>query len=270
MRLVTYFPASSSAQPTPRLGVRVGHRVLDVEAGSRVDGEPLPSSLRALLREGRGASARVHALAKAAQVNAGRFSGAMLEERAIHFLPPVPDPARFELVRMAGGAPGVTSLLSQRLVGHAAQVARASPDSQLSCKPHLVFVIGRPARKLDSDAEPLDYVAGITFLHEFTGGPAMALGPELVTMDEAGDPDDLWFTCTVNGHQRIRRSASGPIAMLPEVLAFLTASAPLEPGDMVAIEPVEEDLVDLVVQPGDVVESSIGRVTTLRTAIIGT
>ncbi len=268
MRLVTYSPVSSTASPTARLGVRVGHRVLDVEAGSRVDGEPLPSSLRALLREGRGASARVHALAKAAQVNAGRYSGAMLEERAIHFLPPVPDPGRFELVRMASGAPGTISLASHRLVGHAAQVARGAQVAQLSCKPHLVYVIGRPARKLDADAEPLDYVAGLTFLHEFSGGSAIALGPELVTMDEAGDPDDLWFTYSVNGHQRIRRSASGPMGVLPEVLAFLTATAPLEPGDMVAIEPAEEDLVDLVVQAGDVVESSIGRVTTLRTPVI--
>lgn len=269
MRLVTYSPVSSSASPTPRLGVRVGHRVLDVEMGSRVDGEPLPSSLRALLREGRGASARVHALAKAAQVNAGRYSGAMLEERAIHFLPPVPDPGRFELVRMGSGAPEVTSLASHKLVGHAAQVARGPQQLQLSCKPHLVFVIGRLARKLDADAEPFDYVAGVTFLHELTGAPAMALGPELVTLDEAGDPDDLWFTCTVNGHQRIRRSANGPLGALAEVLALLTANAPLEPGDMVAIELADEDLVDLVAQPGDVVESSIGRVTTLRTTIVG-
>ena len=37
----------------PRLGVRVGHRVVDVEAASRVDGEPLPATLKGLLREGR-------------------------------------------------------------------------------------------------------------------------------------------------------------------------------------------------------------------------
>jgi hypothetical protein len=68
MRLVTFTTAGSA----PRVGVRVGHRVLDIEAGSRVNGEPLPSTMRALLREGRGAMSRVQALAKATQSQAGR------------------------------------------------------------------------------------------------------------------------------------------------------------------------------------------------------
>ena len=92
MRLLTYNTATNSA---PRIGVRVGHRVLDIEAASRVDGEPLPATMKTLLKEGRGALSRVQALAKAAQSDAGRFAGAMGEERAIRFLPPVPDPDKF-------------------------------------------------------------------------------------------------------------------------------------------------------------------------------
>ena len=41
MRLVTF----TTANGAPRIGVRVGHRVLDIEAASRVDGEPLPASM---------------------------------------------------------------------------------------------------------------------------------------------------------------------------------------------------------------------------------
>ncbi|HEX7558268.1 MAG TPA: hypothetical protein VF386_03680, partial [Usitatibacter sp.] len=63
MRLITY---NTATNPAPRIGVRVGHRVLDIEAGSRVDGEPLPGTMKTLLREGRGALSRVQALAKAA------------------------------------------------------------------------------------------------------------------------------------------------------------------------------------------------------------
>jgi hypothetical protein len=48
--------------------VRVGHRVLDIEGASRVQGEPLPETMRGALQMGRGALARVQALAKAAQV----------------------------------------------------------------------------------------------------------------------------------------------------------------------------------------------------------
>src|SRR5512146_629986 len=92
MRLVTY---ASSPAGAPRTGVRVGHRVLDIEAASRVEGEPLPSSMKALLREGRGALSRVQALVRKAQSGTGKFAGVFFEERAIRFLPPVPDPDKF-------------------------------------------------------------------------------------------------------------------------------------------------------------------------------
>jgi len=70
MRLLTFAPGNGA----PRIGVRVGHRILDIEAASRVDGEPLPSGMKALLAQGRGALSRVQALAKAAQSQAGRYS----------------------------------------------------------------------------------------------------------------------------------------------------------------------------------------------------
>ena len=92
MRLVTY--SVGPAGPA-RAGVRVGHRILDIEAASRVKGEPLPASIKALLAAGRGALARVQALAKAATTEARSFSQAMHEERAIRFLPPVPDADKF-------------------------------------------------------------------------------------------------------------------------------------------------------------------------------
>src|SRR6202521_5131874 len=141
MRLITYTTAPGGA---PRIGVRVGHRVLDIEAASRVDGEPLPGTMKTLLREGRGALSRVQALSKAAQSNAGRFAGAMVEERAIRFLPPVPDADKFlcvgknyrahleELKRndlikeMPGEVTGCVKLNSP-LVGHNAKVVK--PDN---------------------------------------------------------------------------------------------------------------------------------------------
>src|SRR5688500_11455830 len=151
MRLITY---STVANPAARLAVRVGNRVLDVEAASRVDGEPLPNSMKGLLREGRGAISRVQALAKAAQSSAGRFSSAMFEERAIRFLPPVPDPDNFICVgRSQGGdadgkngteLPGKITGFAKpgsALVGHNSKVARPAGVAQLDYQPELVFVI---------------------------------------------------------------------------------------------------------------------------------
>src|SRR5258705_5857776 len=92
MRLVTY---TVGPLGPARAGVRVGHRVLDIEGASRVQGEPLPDTMRGVLQMGRGALARVQALAKAAQSGAGRYAAVMHEEKAVRFLPPVPDPDKF-------------------------------------------------------------------------------------------------------------------------------------------------------------------------------
>lgn len=284
MRLVTYCsPASAPA----RAGVRVGHRVLDIEAASRVDGEPLPASIRMLLREGRGALARVQALAKAAQSTPGRFSSAMAEEGAIRFMPPVPDPDK--LLCVGGTQPGITGFvkLNASLVGHNAKVVKPAAVARLGCEPELVFVIGRRALGVDGDVEIEDYVAGVTILNDLTdrdlhereaasgagtwdskNAPGFGpLGPEIVTLDEVGDPYDLWLTCSVNGEERVRVSAREQAWKVEDVLAHFSRAAPIEPGDMFAIG-APGGAVAGALKPGDVVECSIEGVTTLRTTIV--
>lgn len=264
MRLVTF---ATSQSPEPLLGVRVGHRVLDVAAGSRVDGEPLPSSMRALLAEGRGALSRVTALAKAAQVNAGRFSSAMFEERAVRFAPPVKDPARFHIVAAREGAAPRT-VAPAAMVGHDAPLVLAMNAAPIACKPHLGFVLSRGGEGLDASLEPLDHVAGITFVHAFDGSGVVAVGPELVTPDEAGDPDEARLVCSVNGREVFRRAVAPYWTHLGAALEALSATEPLTPGDLVAIELQDEALVDVSLRPGDVVETCIGRLGALRTPIV--
>ena len=267
MRLVTY---SVGPQPTARSGVRVGHRILDIENASRVQGEPLPSTMKALLQMGRGALARVQALAKAAQTGAGRFAAAMHEEKAIRFLPPVPDPDKFlcvgknyrahleelkkhdlikEMPEEVTGFVKVTSCL----VGHDARVARPAAVEHLDYEPELVFVIGKRALGVKaSDEDALDYVVGVTVLNDLTdrdmqkrevasgsrfwtskNAPGFGpLGPEIVTMDEIPDPYDLWMVCAVNGEERMRVNTRDQIWKMPQILEHFSRTIPIEPGDM--------------------------------------
>ena len=265
MRLVTY--SVGPAGPA-RAGVRVGHRVLDIEAASRVKGEPLPSSIKALLAAGRGALSRVQALAKAAATEARSFSQAMHEERAVRFLPPVPDADKFlcvgknyrqhldelvknELLKEIPQEPTAFVKLNSCLVGQDARVVRPQGVVRLDYEPELVFVIGRRAlgvKKVDA----MDYVAGVTILNDLTCrdlqkkevasgsrfwtaknipgfGP---LGPEIVTMDEIADPYDLWMTCSVNGEERMRVNTRDQIWKLPDILEHFSRYIPIEPGDM--------------------------------------
>ncbi|HEX4943398.1 MAG TPA: fumarylacetoacetate hydrolase family protein [Usitatibacteraceae bacterium] len=265
MRLVTY--CAGPAGPA-RAGVRVGHRILDIEAASRVKGEPLPSSMKALFAAGRGALSRVQALAKAATSEARSFSQAMHEERAIRLLPPVPDADKFlcvgknyrqhldelvknDLLKEIPQEPTAFVKLNSSLVGNDAKVARPQGIVRLDYEPELVFVIGRRAlgvKKIDA----MDYVAGVTILNDLTCrdlqkkevasgsrfwtgknipgfGP---LGPEIVTMDEVPDPYDLWMTCSVNGVERMRVNTRDQIWKLPDILEHFSRHIPVEPGDM--------------------------------------
>lgn len=269
MKLVTY---SSAPAGLARLGVRVGHRILDVESASRVDGEPLPNTMKALLREGRGQLARVQALAKAAQSQAGRFSSAMHEERAIRFLAPLPDAGK--LVSGDGQVHPGTSLS-----GHNAKVAKLPGAAHLDFQPQLVFIVGRRARGVASD-DALDHVIGFTLLAQIVdrgppaaqvaqrnGQPVGAIGPEIVTMDEMRDPDELWLTCAVNGAERLRINAGGQVRRMGELLERCSRDDALEPGDLLCAGNDAQGNGPCEVRPGDVVECSLEGITTLRATL---
>ena len=307
MRLITYTTGPSAVA---RLGVRVGHRVLDVEAASRVEGQPLPATMKGLLREGRGALSRVQALAKAAQTNAGKYAGAMVEERAIRFLPPVPDPDKFlcvgknyraheelkkhDLVKeMPEEVTGFVKLNSC-LVGHNAKVARPQAVAHLDYEPELVFVIGKRALGVTADEDAMDYVVGVTVLNDLTdrdmqkrevasgssfwtskNAPGFGpVGPEIVTLDEVGDPYDLWMTCSVNGEERMRVNTGDQIWKMTDILQHFSRYIPIEPGDMFStgapggVAVGKTNAKDLFLKPGDVVDCAIEGITTLRTTIV--
>ncbi len=262
MRLITY--TSPQAGPL-RVGVRVGHRVLDIESASRVEGQPLPASMKALLVQGRGALSRVQALAKAAQSSAGRYAGAMVEERAIRFMPPLADANRF--MRIANNfsttaaqpvKPSAIAMDASRLVGHNAK-AVAHGDASFASYPQLVYVVGRALKDVSAE-EAFGYAWGVTLL-----GPGGTLGPEVVTLDELGDPDDLWITCAVNGEERARWNTRDQLWKPGEVLAYLSKERALDPGDMVA---TGAPAAPAALKTGDIVECSIEGVTTLR-AVMG-
>jgi 2-keto-4-pentenoate hydratase/2-oxohepta-3-ene-1,7-dioic acid hydratase in catechol pathway len=236
MRLVTF---TAGPAGDVRAGVRVGHRVLDIEAASRVKGEPLPPSVRGLLAAGRGALSRVRAMAKAAVTETGNFSHAMHEERAVRLLAPVPDAAVVRDLPQPAGAPA------------------------------LVFVIGRQARAVGRD-EALDHVAGITLLLDLRGGPVV--GPEIVTADEIGDPGDLSIAWSVNGMLRARSNAAAAFDRFPVLLEQATRENAAEPGDLFAAAipfiPAAGEL-PAAARPGDMIECAIEGVATLRATING-
>jgi 5-carboxymethyl-2-hydroxymuconate isomerase/acylpyruvate hydrolase len=266
MRLLTFRIRGVDA---PRIGVRVERRVLDLAAAAGVAGEePPPSRMRDLLAAGRSAMKQVRKLRELAQADRDGFGAALLDEREIRFLPPIPDADKFlcvgknyrthleelrknDLLAETPQEPTAFVKLNSCLAGHNARVARPDGVVALDYEPELVFVIGKRAlgaKKKDA----LDYVAGVTILNDLTDRDAQKrevasgsrfwtgknipgfgpLGPEIVTLDEIPDPYDLWMVCAVNGEQRMRVNTRDQIWKLPEILEHFSRHIPIEPGDM--------------------------------------
>jgi 2-keto-4-pentenoate hydratase/2-oxohepta-3-ene-1,7-dioic acid hydratase in catechol pathway len=299
MRLLTFFTKDN---PTPRIGLRQEHRVLDLTANG------LPPRMRQLLAGGRPALERVRAVGDAWQRKPTQF--AAHDEKDVTYLPPVPDAEKFlcvgknyrshldelaknDLITETPQEPTAFVKLNSCLSGHNARVARPRGIVQFDYEPELVFVIGRRALGA-ARADALDYVAGVTILNDLTDRESQKrevasgsrfwtgknipgfgpLGPEIITLDEIRDPYDLWMVCTVNGEQRMRVNTRDQIWKLPDILAHFSRHIPMEPGDMFStgapggVAVGKPNAAELFLKPGDVVECSIEGIATLRTYIV--
>jgi 2-keto-4-pentenoate hydratase/2-oxohepta-3-ene-1,7-dioic acid hydratase in catechol pathway len=113
----------------------------------------------------------------------------------------------------------------------------------------LAMVIGRRCQYVPA-ARAFEAVAGFTVVNDvsvrdwqwrtptFTMGKSFdthaPCGPELVTMDELGDPGDLGLQTWVNDQLRQDSRTSDLIFGLREMVEYLTSAFPLEPGTIIA------------------------------------
>jgi len=104
---------------------------------------------------------------------------------------------------------------------------------QVSTHDALAYVAGYTVgqdlseRRLQMAAEPAQFSLGKSF-------PGFApIGPWLVTLDEFADPNDLELSCHIDGEQMQHGRTSQLIFSVPALIAKLSATMPLLPGDVV-------------------------------------
>ncbi|KAB8170960.1 2-hydroxyhepta-2,4-diene-1,7-dioate isomerase [Streptomyces sp. 3MP-14] len=114
----------------------------------------------------------------------------------------------------------------------------------------LAVVIGRTARYLADDADPLAHVAGYAISDDVServfqmerGGQwdkgkncetFNPLGPWLVTADEVPEPQALDLRLAVNGEVRQDSSTSDMIFPVAELVRYISQFMPLYPGDII-------------------------------------
>lgn len=125
----------------------------------------------------------------------------------------------------------------------------AVADGQVDGEVELAVVIGAAARRVSAD-KALDYVAGYMILNDVTDREAQRLGqqwfrgkspdtfcpigPWLVTKDEIGNPDNLRMKFLQNGNVLQDESTAKMVFKIPYLIAFISASITLLPGDVIA------------------------------------
>ncbi len=124
------------------------------------------------------------------------------------------------------------------------------PGSHTDWEVELVAVIGRRAFQADT-RDALSYVAGYAVGQDvserilqtaavppqFSLGKSLPgfgpIGPWLVTLDEFDDPNDLELGCAIDGEQMQLGRTSDLIFSVPALVAKLSATMPLLPGDVI-------------------------------------
>jgi len=124
------------------------------------------------------------------------------------------------------------------------------PPGQVDWEVELVTVIGRRAHRVAAE-DAWSYVAGVSIGQDIServlqsSGPVPQfslgkshpgfgpIGPVLVTPDELPDRDDLELGCLINGEQVQKGYTRDMVFPVPELIARLSAVAPLLPGDVI-------------------------------------
>jgi 2-keto-4-pentenoate hydratase/2-oxohepta-3-ene-1,7-dioic acid hydratase in catechol pathway len=180
--------------------------------------------------------------------------------------------------------PLVFAKLPSSMIGHGEPIRWSSRlTAQVDYEAELAVVIGRRARDVPADAA-LEHVLGYACLNDVSARDLQVrdgqwtraksvdsfcpIGPWVVTTDEIPDPGVLAIRCRVNGEIRQDASTAQLIHGVPELIAWLSRSFTLEPGDIIAtgtpggVGAFRDPPVFL--GDGDVVEVEIERLGTLR------
>ena len=163
------------------------------------------------------------------------------------------------------------------LVGHEDVIVLPEYSERVEHEGELAVVIGRRAKEIDDNENPLDYVFGYTCLNDVTARDLQKkdkqftraksfdtfcpVGPCVVTDI---DPLDLRVETRVNGEVRQRGRTSEMAFTVPFLVRYVSRMMTLEPGDLISTGTPAGvgPLLD-----GDTVEVEVEGVGTLRNSV---
>jgi len=293
MRLVSY-RRGPEGDGSWRAGVARGELVVDAAQAAAAAGLDTTrdwSSMRALIA--------APAAERAALADAAASADGMPREQ-LELGPPVPDPDKILCIGLnyrdhAAEAnlplPEVPMLFAKfrnSLVGPSADVALPADSKAVDYEAELAVVIGTRAKGVEAE-RALEHVAGAMAFNDltardvqhqtsqWTAGKAVddfgPCGPELVTLDELGDPHALRIGTRVNGKTVQDGTTADMIFSIADTIAFVSRLMTLEPGDIICTgTPAGVGFKrdpQVLLADGDVVEVEVEGIGVLRNRMVG-
>lgn len=241
-------------QSTPRLAVTLGNSALFIDEVM----DDAPRDLQDLIEKGEQEFDRVRAISlNAARAGVSltpidqlRHSSAVLRPPQIIAIGANYAAHSSELNLRTETAATVFSLWPNSLTGHESTVTWPSDlTSQVDYEAELGVLIGRPARNV-SVHTALDYVFGYTVVNDITARDLQfseaqwsrcksfdgftPTGPIVVTVDEIGDPQNLWLTTHVDGRILQDSSSADMVRSVAEIISYLSKTSTLLPGTLIS------------------------------------
>jgi 2-keto-4-pentenoate hydratase/2-oxohepta-3-ene-1,7-dioic acid hydratase in catechol pathway len=162
-------------------------------------------------------------------------------------------------------------------------------STQIDWEVELGVIIGKTGKNIRQE-DAMDYVFGYTVLNDITARDLQSrhkqffkgksldgscpIGPWIVTADEINDPHNLPLQLRVNGEIKQNGNTKQMIFSIRDMIAVLSLGMTLEAGDILATgtpggvgfsrKPPE------FLKPGDIMETEVTGIGTIRTTIVGT
>lgn len=158
-------------------------------------------------------------------------------------------PHILETGRPAPERPSIFTRYPASYVGPFADIVRPSASHKHDYEGELAVVIGTRGRHI-AEADAWDHIAGYTIFNDgsirdyqthttqFWPGKNFdrsgAMGPWIVTPDETGDIREQTLTTRIDGQVEQQSPISDLAIGIPELIAYASTVATLEPGDVIA------------------------------------
>jgi 2-keto-4-pentenoate hydratase/2-oxohepta-3-ene-1,7-dioic acid hydratase in catechol pathway len=222
-----------------------------------------------------------------------------IDLNAVHLLAPIPDPSKIiciglnyldhceEQNKPRPERPMLFAKFPNTIAGPYDDVEIPTNTSELDFEGELAVVIGRKARRVARE-NALPHVFGYMALQDVSARDLQRTdgqwvraksqdgfapcGPCIVTADEIADPQTIGIRTIVNGHVMQDSSTANMIFPIDELIAFVSDSLTLLPGDIISTGTPAGVGVhrrpQVLLKSGDVAEVTLEGIGTLRNRFV--